>query len=94
MNKKLKDSPTSWVDPDDAPELTADFFQQGSWTIGEKKVSAQEGAAALKKSLITNLPNKKLDELWVKEAESRVGAYLDGKLQTSPLRDVLNKYHF
>lgn len=93
MNEKLKDSPTSWVDLDDAPELTADFFEQGNWTIGEKKVSAQEGAAALNKSLVTNLPNKKLDELWVKETESRVTAYLEGKLRISSLREVLNKYH-
>ena len=29
MNVKSQDSPKPWVDPDDAPELTQDFFEQG-----------------------------------------------------------------
>lgn len=27
--------PTPWVDPDDAPELTEDFFQHAEFAIGE-----------------------------------------------------------
>jgi hypothetical protein len=36
MNVKSQNSPKPWVDPDDAPELTQDFFEQGEWKIGER----------------------------------------------------------
>ena len=51
MNVKSQDSPKSWGDPDDAPELTHDFFEQGEWKIGEQPVSPQAGAAALREAL-------------------------------------------
>jgi uncharacterized protein (DUF4415 family) len=38
--------PPTWVDPDDAPELTDTFFEKGVWKIGERKVSRAEGQAA------------------------------------------------
>lgn len=38
-------------DPDDAPELADDFFEQGEWKICEQPVSAPERAAALQKAL-------------------------------------------
>ena len=54
MNVKSKNSPKPWIDPDDAPELTQDFFEQGEWKIGEQPVSAPEGAAALREALSRN----------------------------------------
>lgn len=51
MNGKSQNSPQSWVDLDDAPELTDDFFEQGEWKIGEQPVSAAEGAAELRKAI-------------------------------------------
>lgn len=51
MNAKSPGSPEPWVDPDDAPELTDDFFEQGEWKIGEETVSPQEGAAALRRAI-------------------------------------------
>ncbi|QDX82455.1 hypothetical protein B9N43_15150 [Denitratisoma sp. DHT3] len=56
MNAKSKNSPKPWIDPDDAPELTDDFFEQGEWKIGERPVSTQEGAAALRKALSRGRP--------------------------------------
>ena len=56
MNVKSQDSPKPWVDPDDAPELTDDFFEQGEWKIGEQPVSAPEGAAALREALSRGRP--------------------------------------
>ena len=56
MNAKSQNSPQPWVDPDDAPELTDDFFEQGEWKIGDQPVSPQEGAAALKQSLSRGRP--------------------------------------
>ncbi|MDR2875062.1 MAG: BrnA antitoxin family protein [Methylobacillus sp.] len=54
--EKSQNSPRPWVEPDDAPELTDDFFEQGKWKIGEKSVSAQEGSAALRKALARGRP--------------------------------------
>lgn len=34
-----------WVDPDDAPELTDEFFEKGIWRIGDKVVSREEAQA-------------------------------------------------
>ena len=56
MNVKSQDSPKPWVDPDDAPELTNDFFEQGEWQIGDQLVSAQAGAAALREALSRGRP--------------------------------------
>ena len=59
MNVKSQDSPKPWVDPDDAPELTQDFFEQGEWKIGKQPVSAPEGAAALREALPVAAPRRK-----------------------------------
>ncbi len=56
MNVKSQDSHKPWVDPDDAPELTDDFFEQGEWKIGEQPVSVQAGAAALREALSRGSP--------------------------------------
>ncbi len=56
MNLKSQDSPKPWVDPDDAPELTSDFFEQGEWKIGERPLSPQAGAAALREALSRGNP--------------------------------------
>lgn len=41
MNAKPQNSSGTWVDPDDAPELTDDFFEKGVWRIGDKIVSRE-----------------------------------------------------
>ena len=56
MNAKPKNMPQPWVDPDDAPELTDDFFEQGEWKIADQPVSAQQGAAALRQALSRGRP--------------------------------------
>jgi len=43
MDAKLPAISPTWSDPDDAPELTDEFFQQGTWSIGERVVSREEG---------------------------------------------------
>lgn len=45
MNAKLQNSPETWVDPDDTPELTDEFFEEGVWRIGHKVVSREEARA-------------------------------------------------
>lgn len=39
-----------------------------------------------------DMPDKKMDELWAKEAENRIDAYEKGKIKTVALETVLEKY--
>lgn len=48
MKEKSPDTPQSWHDPDDAPELTDEFFRKGVWRIGEKTVSRAEAQTAIR----------------------------------------------
>jgi uncharacterized protein (DUF4415 family) len=45
MNVKSQNSPKTWIDPDDAPELTDEFFEKGVWQIGDEIVSRNEAQA-------------------------------------------------
>ena len=36
--------------------------------------------------------SKQIDELWSKEAESRIQAYDEGKIESIPMEEVLKKY--
>ena len=53
---------------------------------------------AQKAELIDNLlssldkPDREIDELWAKEAESRIDAYERGKIKAVTLEKVLKKY--
>jgi uncharacterized protein (DUF4415 family) len=38
MNGNRQDTPDNWVDPDDAPELTGDFFEHANLFEGEKLI--------------------------------------------------------
>ena len=48
MPEKPPNTPTSRVDPDDAPELTSEFFDRGRWFINGSEVSCAEGQAAMR----------------------------------------------
>jgi uncharacterized protein (DUF4415 family) len=56
MNAKFPDIPPSLVDPDDAPELTDEFFDRAVFRIGEREVSAEEGKAAMAKAVRRGRP--------------------------------------
>ena len=36
MNANENGTPTEWIDPDDAPELTDEFFEQADEYVGGK----------------------------------------------------------
>jgi hypothetical protein len=42
MNAKSNSTRSKWVDPDDAPELTQDFFDNATPMIGERIVTEKE----------------------------------------------------
>ncbi|KAF1047646.1 MAG: hypothetical protein GAK38_01807 [Xylophilus sp.] len=43
--------PTGWIDPDDAPELTDEFFAKAAHMIGDRVVGEEEFAWEFKKRL-------------------------------------------
>jgi uncharacterized protein (DUF4415 family) len=51
MTAKKANTPSSWIDPDDAPELTDEFFENATPSIGDKVVSKEKFRNAAKKAL-------------------------------------------
>jgi len=49
MSEKLQNTAHTWVDPDDAPELTDEFFENGTWQLGDKLISRTEAQTMLAK---------------------------------------------
>lgn len=45
--------PTGWVDPDDAPELTDEFFERADEYAGDKVVRRGRPSAGSQKQLLT-----------------------------------------
>lgn len=56
MNGKSQNTPTEWVDPDDAPELTAEFFNRATPMIGGREVSIEEFTRIARKSVPLGRP--------------------------------------
>ncbi len=56
MKEKLPASNPEWFDPDDAPELTEEFFENGEWKIGDMAVSPGEGKAAFREAIKRGRP--------------------------------------
>ena len=53
---------------------------------------AQKAELIDKLLLSLDKPDKEIDELWAKEAESRIDAYEKGKIKAITLEEVLEKY--
>ena len=51
MNAKSSNSSGDWVDPDEAPELTEEWFATAVWKEGDKTISKDEGEAVFCKAL-------------------------------------------
>lgn len=56
MNESNGVTKSEWVDPDDAPELTDEFFEKAVWQIGEKIVTGEEGMAAMRSAVTRGRP--------------------------------------
>ena len=58
MTAKSPPMPSDWVDPDDAPELTAEFFDQAIPMIGERQISQAEFAQAAQEAQRRGRPSQ------------------------------------
>ena len=63
MNAKSKSSQKPWVDPDDAPELTDEFFEKATARVGGKSVSREEVKSAFAESLRRGRPKAETPKL-------------------------------
>lgn len=95
MNGKSQPSPTPWVDPDDAPALTDDFFQRGAWRIGDTPVTSQAGSQALRQTLKRGRPpsdNHKLSVTVRYDAEVISAFKATGKGWQTRMNDALKEW--
>lgn len=53
MNESKRGTPQAWVDPDDAPELDEDFFEQADFYVGDKLVRRGRPKSASPKVALT-----------------------------------------
>ena len=53
MNGNKRNTVAEWIDPDDAPELTDEFFKQADEYRGEKLIRRGRPKAAARKVLLT-----------------------------------------
>ncbi len=57
------------------------------------ELSATERAIVAEKLLFSlDSPDEKIDDLWAKEADSRVEAYKKGEIEAIPAEEVFAKY--
>ena len=93
MSANKHDSKTTWVDPDDAPELEDEFFEQATPNIGGKPVSRKAIKAAFKAR--RGRPTKENPKLPVSiRLSPEVVAYFKatGKGWQTRLDEVLREY--
>ena len=53
MNVNKQNSDTTWIDPDDAPELTDAFFREADLFVGDKLIRRGRPKAVSKKLALT-----------------------------------------
>ncbi len=53
MNANKHATPTEWIDPDDAPELTEEFFEQADEYVGDQLVRRGRQPAERPKQALT-----------------------------------------
>ncbi len=58
MNVKSNATRGKWVDPDDAPELTEDFFENATPMIGERIVTKKEFSIAAEQAIRNSRPKQ------------------------------------
>ncbi len=56
MSEKLPASNPQWIDPDDASELSEEFFEHGEWKIGDRVVSPNEEKAVFREAIKRGRP--------------------------------------
>ena len=102
MNAKLSNTNPDWVDPDDAPELTAADLDRADavWRVGSKVVSAAEGKAAFSAAFKKQKINITLDPdvlAWFKEQaggrgyQTLINATLRDAMQAKTIEETLRR---
>lgn len=56
MNESSGVTPSTWVDPDDAPDMSEANLDNAVWRIGERVVTREEGTAAMRAAVTRGRP--------------------------------------
>lgn len=56
MNESNGVTPSPWVDPDDAPDMSEANLENAVWRMGERVVTREEGAAAMRAAVTRGRP--------------------------------------
>ena len=83
----------SWVDPDDAPELTGKELSRrdGRWHIGGQRVSTAKGRAAFRAELGKQKVNMMLDNAVVRHFKRLAGGRGYQTLINTALREAMER---
>ena len=94
MKENNKHSISTWVDPDDAPEITPDLLLSGVKKIGERAVSDNEFHDAVKKTKAGRPVSKNPKLLVSMRYDAEVIKYFKatGKGWQTRINEVLSKY--
>jgi uncharacterized protein (DUF4415 family) len=87
MNGNKHATPTEWIDPDDAPELTDEFFEQADEYVGDKLVRRGRPRAETHKLALTVRYDADVVEAFKatgKGWQTRMNAALRDWLKTHP----------
>ncbi|WP_373989436.1 hypothetical protein [Duganella sp. BuS-21] len=84
---KSKFTRAKWVDPDDAPELTTEFFKNAVSRIGDRIVSQEEFVAAVKRL------EEEAPAINASTIKKRLAAVRRGKARTSSAETVFRKLY-
>jgi uncharacterized protein (DUF4415 family) len=91
MNAKLQSTKSSWVDPDDAPEITEADMERGEWFIGGVKVPPEEGKAAFREMLGKKQVNMLLDRQVIEYFKAKAGGRGYQTLINETLKQVIER---
>jgi len=56
MNESKPDTPSTWVDPDDAPDMSDANLDGAVWQVGGRVVTPEEGMAAMRMAVTRGRP--------------------------------------
>lgn len=94
MKENNKHSTSTWIDPDDAPEITPDLLLSGVKKIGERTISDNEFRDAVKKTRAGRPVSKNPKLLVSMRYDAEVIEYFKatGKGWQTRINQVLSEY--
>jgi uncharacterized protein (DUF4415 family) len=91
MRANRNSTRAKWIDPDDAPEITAADLQRGTWRIRDKDVTPAQGRAVLRQMLRKKQVNMLLDVAVIEHFKAKAGGRGYQTLINQALREAMSR---